>query len=180
MKEKCRLVASCAHPDLGPNLQPRHVPWLGINRWPFAFQDDAQPAEPHWSGRNGMPLKENWISSGMVCEGAGEGASIQVSALKGTVRASHVGQPKVKGPRRKLHHLGRNRSYMEKGRGIRREVKLGANSTIFHKAPFQCQTHWMFTNLFIYHWHCAVCQRLLSALYKYFILWVDWWGKCYY
>ena len=42
---------SCV-PHWGPGLQPGYVPWLGINRWPFASQAYAQSTELHQPGRN--------------------------------------------------------------------------------------------------------------------------------
>lgn len=72
------------------------------------------------------------------------------------VRASHIGKPEVKGQGSKPHHLWRNYSYMEKGVGIRREVKFGANNAIFRKAHFECQTHWMFTN-YLFTTHTVLC-----------------------
>ena len=37
MREKHQLVASSTYPDLGRNLQPRHVPWSGIKLVTFCF-----------------------------------------------------------------------------------------------------------------------------------------------
>ena len=37
-------------PTQGPDPQPRHVPWLESNRWPFALRSDTQPTEPRRSG----------------------------------------------------------------------------------------------------------------------------------
>ena len=34
-------------PYWGPGPQLRHVPWLGINRWPFGLQAGIQSTEPH-------------------------------------------------------------------------------------------------------------------------------------
>ena len=35
-KHQC-VVASSTHPNWGPGLQPRHVPWLGIEPETFSF-----------------------------------------------------------------------------------------------------------------------------------------------
>ena len=48
--EKHQPVTSCMHLDRGPNLQPRHMPQLGIKPAMFCFAGDAQPTEPHQSG----------------------------------------------------------------------------------------------------------------------------------
>ena len=40
----------CA-PYWGSSLQPRHVPWLGINWRPFGSQAGPQPTEPHQPGQ---------------------------------------------------------------------------------------------------------------------------------
>ena len=37
-------------PNGEPGPQPRHVPWLGINQWPFSSQAGAQSTEPHQPG----------------------------------------------------------------------------------------------------------------------------------
>ena len=37
IREIHRLVASCRPPTKGPGLQPRHVPWLGIEQVTFQF-----------------------------------------------------------------------------------------------------------------------------------------------
>ena len=39
------------HPQLGPGLQPRHVPWLGSKLVTFQFAG-AQSIEPHQPGLN--------------------------------------------------------------------------------------------------------------------------------
>ena len=39
-------------PYWGPALQPRHVPWLGINCRPFGSQAGAQSTKPHQPGLN--------------------------------------------------------------------------------------------------------------------------------
>ena len=46
-RKKHWLVASCMHPVQGPNLQPRCVPWPGIEPATFHIVDNAQPIEPH-------------------------------------------------------------------------------------------------------------------------------------
>ena len=38
-------------PYWGPGLQPRHVPWLGIEPRPFGSQAGAQSTEPHQPGQ---------------------------------------------------------------------------------------------------------------------------------
>ena len=40
------LVASCTHPSWGSNLQPRHVPWPGIEPVTFHF---ARWCPTHWA-----------------------------------------------------------------------------------------------------------------------------------
>ena len=47
--KKHRSAASCLCPDQGTNLQPRHVPWPGIEPWPFGLEEDT-PTEPQWPG----------------------------------------------------------------------------------------------------------------------------------
>ena len=37
VRGKHQLVASCTYPDWGPNPQPRHVPWLGMEPVTFCF-----------------------------------------------------------------------------------------------------------------------------------------------
>ena len=37
VREKHQLVASCTWPNRGPDLQPRHVSWLGIKSATFQF-----------------------------------------------------------------------------------------------------------------------------------------------
>ena len=37
-------------PNMGPGLQPRHVPDQELNSRPFASRADAQQTEPHKSG----------------------------------------------------------------------------------------------------------------------------------
>ena len=37
-------------PHWGPGPQPRHVPWLGINQWPFGLPAGTQSTEPHQPG----------------------------------------------------------------------------------------------------------------------------------
>ena len=41
VREKHRLVAFHICPDLGPDPQPRYVPWLKLNPRPFSLWDDA-------------------------------------------------------------------------------------------------------------------------------------------
>ena len=45
-RKKHQAVASHAHPNQGPNLQPRHVPWLGIEPATFCF---ARQCPTHWA-----------------------------------------------------------------------------------------------------------------------------------
>ena len=44
------VVASHTPPYWGPGLQPRHVPWLGIEPQPFGSQAEVQSTEPHQPG----------------------------------------------------------------------------------------------------------------------------------
>ena len=46
LREKHQSVASRMHPNWGPHLQPRYVPWLGIELVTFALQNDAKSTEP--------------------------------------------------------------------------------------------------------------------------------------
>ena len=48
--EKYWLVASHMYPKSGLNLQPRHVPWLGIEPVTFQFLGQC-PTKLHWSGQ---------------------------------------------------------------------------------------------------------------------------------
>ena len=43
-------------PKGGPGQQPGHVPWPGIERWPFSSQAGAQFTEPHQPGLTSMFL----------------------------------------------------------------------------------------------------------------------------
>ena len=46
-REKYWWIASHMHPYQGLNMQPRYVPWPGIEPATFALQYDNQPTEPH-------------------------------------------------------------------------------------------------------------------------------------
>ena len=50
---------SCA-PHRGPGLQPRHVPWRGIQPATFWFEAHAQSTEPHQPGLIVFFLKESF------------------------------------------------------------------------------------------------------------------------
>ena len=47
--EKHLLPLLCA-PIRVPGPEPRHVPWLEIELWPFTLRDNTQQTEPHRSG----------------------------------------------------------------------------------------------------------------------------------
>ena len=55
-KREHRLVASYTHPNWGPNLQPKYVPWPGIKLVTFWLWDDA-PIKPYCPG-----LKSNVLT----------------------------------------------------------------------------------------------------------------------
>ena len=61
MCERHQLVASCMHPHWGPNLQPRHVPWLVIKLVTFRCVGRC-PA--HWATavrvRSAVLLTPKW------------------------------------------------------------------------------------------------------------------------
>ena len=52
VREKHQSVASCMCLHQRPNLQPRHMPWLGIELVTFTLQDDTRATEPHQLGLN--------------------------------------------------------------------------------------------------------------------------------
>ena len=52
--EKHLLVAYHTHPDQGPGLQPRHVPWLGIKLVNFGF---AGQCPTNWVSHTGQGSK---------------------------------------------------------------------------------------------------------------------------
>ena len=48
VRDKQWFIAPCMTPNWGATLQPRHLPWPGIE--PVTFQSMLQPNEPHWPG----------------------------------------------------------------------------------------------------------------------------------
>ena len=57
------MVASHVFPYSGPGLQPRHVPWLGIEPMTLGSQAGAQSTEPHQPGLNSVfkPIKRQEV-----------------------------------------------------------------------------------------------------------------------
>ena len=56
VREKHWSVASLLCTDQGLSLQPRCVPQLESNQWPFGLQDDAEPRESHQLGQISVVL----------------------------------------------------------------------------------------------------------------------------
>ena len=61
VKEKHWLVASHTHPDHGPNLQPRHVPWLGIEPATFGYSYWWHTNQLSHTGQGEKSL-QNWTA----------------------------------------------------------------------------------------------------------------------
>ena len=56
-------------PTWGPGAQPRHVPWLESNQWPFGSQAGTQSTEPHQPGHDfSLSFACIW-SARTVCSG---------------------------------------------------------------------------------------------------------------
>ena len=63
VKEKLWLVAFSMHPHPGTWTHNLHMcPDWESNQWPFIFQDNTQPTEPHQSGCNCTPLTFLWVA----------------------------------------------------------------------------------------------------------------------
>ena len=60
VKEKHWSFASCTCSDQGSHLQPRHVPWLGIEEQPFGVWDDAPTNWATWPGLN-LPYLQSGV-----------------------------------------------------------------------------------------------------------------------
>ena len=55
VREKLESAASCTHPNLGQNPQPRHVPWPGIEQVTFCF---AGQHSTNWA----TLVRASWVS----------------------------------------------------------------------------------------------------------------------